>query len=77
MQSNIKFTPHTQDELKKLNIQDEQIYTIEYLDKDYFNGDESLVKADAKSIINNGEISFIITDDYGMDKFIKNVKVIV
>ena len=70
------FKPHTQDELKQLNIIENEKYNIEYLDKDYFNGDETLVKTTATSIINNGIYSFIIVDDYGMDKFISNVRIV-
>mgnify|MGYP006440748053 CR=1 FL=1 len=72
----MNFTPNTQDQLKQLNIIENQIYTIEYLDKDYFNGDETLVKTTAKAIINDNTYSFIIVDDYGMDKFIQNARVI-
>ncbi len=71
------FIPHTQEQLKELNIIENEKYTIEYLDKDYFNGDETLVKTIATAIINDNNYSFIIVDDYGMDKFISNVRVIV
>jgi len=73
----MNFTPNTQNELKNLNIQENQSYTIEYLNRDYFNGEENIEKTVAKAICNeNGDISFIVTDDYGMDKFIKDVRVI-
>jgi len=62
--------------LKSLNIQNDELYQIEYLNKDYFNGDESIEKTRAKAIINDGIVSFIITDDYGMDKFVSNFRVI-
>ena len=38
------FKPHTQDELKQLNIIENEKYNIEYLDKDYFNGDETYIQ---------------------------------
>lgn len=72
----MSYTPHTQDQLKQLNIQEDKTYTIEYLDKDYFNGDENLIRSEAKAIVNDDIISFIITDSYGMDKFITQAKVI-
>jgi hypothetical protein len=72
----MKFIPSTQSELKSLNIQNDELYQIEYLNKDYFNGDESIEKTRAKAIINDGIVSFIITDDYGMDKFVSNFRVI-
>jgi len=40
----MKFIPSTQSELKSLNIQNDELYQIEYLNKDYFNGDESIEK---------------------------------
>ena len=67
----------SQEELKKLNIQDGNEYKIKYLNRDYFNGDENIETTNAKAIVDEkGEISFIICDDYGMDKFIKDVEVI-
>lgn len=74
----MNFNPNTQEELKKFNIQEDEIYSIEFLNRDYFNGDLNLEKTKAKAIIDQNEnISFIITDDYGMEKFIKDVRVIV
>ncbi|MBT3279947.1 MAG: hypothetical protein HOF69_05775 [Campylobacteraceae bacterium] len=72
----MKFIPSTQSELKSLNIQNDELYQIEYLNKDYFNGDESIEKTQAKAIISNDVVSFIISDDYGMDKFVSNFRVI-
>jgi len=73
----MNFIANTQEELKKLNLIDNQSYTIEYLNRDYFNGDESIEKTVAKAICDeNGNFSFIVTDDYGMEKFIKDVRVI-
>ena len=70
------FKPHTQEELKELGVREGKTYTIEYLDKDYFNGEETLERSRAKAIMNDGNISFIVSDPYGMDKFINNAKVI-
>lgn len=73
----MNFKPHTQEELKEMNIQDSQFYKIEFLNRDYFNAAEELDIKEAKAIVNeNGEISFLIIDDFGMDKFIKDVKVL-
>lgn len=72
----MSFQPNTQDELKALEIVDGKEYLIEYLNKDYFNGEETLEKARAKAIINEGKIIFIVPDPYGMDRFIDKVKVI-
>ena len=68
--------PQTQEELKALNISDGEKYTIEYMNKDYFNGEETLERAEATAVVNNGEITFIVPDPYGMDRFISNVRVV-
>ena len=68
---------NTQKQLKNLNIQDEKEYKIKFLNRDYFNGDENIETTMAKAIVDDkGEISFLIKDDYGMDKFIKDVEMI-
>ena len=72
----MNFLPQSLDEIKVLNLQDAQEYTIEYLDKDYFNADEIIVKTKAKAMINDGQVSFVVTDTYGMDKFITKFRVI-
>ncbi|WP_108061360.1 hypothetical protein [Poseidonibacter lekithochrous] len=73
----MNFVKNTQEELKKLNIKNDEQYTIQYLNRDYFNGDENIEKTLAKAIVDEkNEISFLVQDDYGMDKFIKDAKVI-
>lgn len=74
----MNFVKNTQEELKKLNITNGEKYTIQYLNRDYFNGDENIEKTLATAIIDDkNEISFLVQDDYGMDKFIKDVKVVI
>lgn len=71
------FEANTQEELKRLGIRNDTNYNIEYLNRDYFNADQNIEKSIAKAIIaDNGNISFLVADDYGMDKFIKDVKII-
>lgn len=70
------FIATTQEELKQLNIQENQEFLVEYKNKDYFNGEETIEKATAKVIINDGLISFIIKDPMGMEKFISEVKIL-
>lgn len=72
----MNFIPNTQEQLKSMNIEENQTYTIEFLDKDYFNGEETLQRTSAKAILNDDNYIFIVTDPYGMDKFINSVKVI-
>jgi hypothetical protein len=71
-----KFIPHTQEELEEFGIKENQTYKIEYFNKDYFNGEATLEIATATAIINNGKITFLVPDPYGMDKFIDNVRII-
>ena len=49
---------------------------VEYKNKDYFNGEETIEKAKAKAILNDGVISFIIPDPMGMERFISEVRVL-
>jgi len=72
----MNFKPNTQEELKALNIKEEQEYLVEYKNKDYFNGEETIERANAKAIINDGVISFIIPDPIGMERFVSEVRVI-
>lgn len=72
----MSFKPHTQDELKSLGVVENETYTIEYLNKDYFNGEETLERSTATAIMNDGMIMFVVSDPYGMDKFINNAKVL-
>ncbi len=71
---NFKLT--SQEELKALNIKEEQEYLVEYKNKDYFNGEETIEKARAKAIINDGIISFIVPDPMGMERFVSEVRVL-
>lgn len=71
------FKPHTQDELKELNLNEHTTYKIEYINKDYFNGEENLEISQAKVLVNDSEIIFIVTDPYGMDKYINSARVII
>lgn len=73
----MNFTPDSQEELQNLNIKNGEKYQIQYLNRDYFNGDENIETTSAQAIINeNNEISFLVQDDYGMDKFIKDAKIL-
>ena len=72
----MNFKANTQEELKKINIQDGNEYFVEYKNKDYFNGEETIEKAKAKAIVNDGVISFIIPDPMGMERFISEVRVL-
>jgi len=64
------FTPHTQDELKALNIIAGESYLIEYPNKDYYNGEETIEKGKGVVFMNEGNIYFTVVDPYGMDKMI-------
>mgnify|MGYP001611590516 FL=1 len=72
----MNFISHTQNELRNLNITDSSEYFIEYLNKDYFNGEETIERTKAKALINDGQILFVVPDPYGMERFISEVKVL-
>jgi hypothetical protein len=70
------FRFHTIEELKQLNIQDGVDYKIQYLNRDYFNADTTVETTMAKAVVSDDNISFIVPDPYGMDRFINEVKVL-
>jgi len=70
------FAPHTQEELSTMNLKENETYLIEYINKDYFNGEETIEKADASAIFNDGKIYFNVTDPYGMEKLIMNARIV-
>lgn len=72
----MNFISHTQNELRNLNITDGSEYFIEYLNKDYFNGEETIERTKAKALTNDGQILFVVPDPYGMERFISDVKVL-
>ena len=72
----IDFIATSKEELKK-KVTDGRYYDIEYPNKDYFNGEEVVEKTNAKAIINEaGEIMFLVTDPYGMEEYITNVRLV-
>ncbi len=56
------FVPQTQEELKNLNIQDGKSYQIEYQNKDYYNGEETIEKGNATAMVNGDNIYFNVVD---------------
>lgn len=68
------FIPHTQDELKNLNVLAGETYSIEYINKDYYNGEETIEKGKGTAFISDGNIYFNVVDPYGMDKMIMKVR---
>ena len=70
------FIANTQEELKQFDIKENTEYLIEYKNKDYFNGEETIEKEKAIAIINDGLITFIVKDPMGMEKYVTEVKVI-
>lgn len=72
----MSFTPHTQEELKSFNILAAEPYSIEYANKDYYNGEETIEKGVGVALLINGDIYFNVTDPYGMDKLIMKVRIL-
>ncbi len=73
----MSFTPHTQDQLRALNIKQGEYYQVEYANKDYFNGEELIERAEGIAVVSSdGNIYFNVTDPYGMDKLVLKARVI-
>ena len=70
------FIPHSQDELKSFNIVAGESCSLEYQNKDYYNGEETIEKGKGIAIISNGNIYFNVTDPYGMDKLIMKARIL-
>jgi len=70
----MSFIPHTQEELKNFNIVPGKSYFIEYQNKDYYNGEETIEKGKGTAFISEGNIYFNVLDPYGMDKLIMKVR---
>jgi len=70
------FKPHTQEELKNLNIISGKSYSLQYINKDYYNGEETIEKGDGTALLNDENIYFNVTDPYGMDKLIMKVRIL-
>ena len=70
------FIPYTQAQLKALKIADGVSYDIEYLNKDYFNGEETVEKSRATAVVTEEGIYFNVIDPYGMEKLVMQVRVV-
>ena len=70
------FVPQTQEELKGLNIQADSTYLIQYANKDYFNGEETIEIGKATATFTDDNIYFTVVDPYGMDKLIMQARLI-
>ncbi len=70
------FTPHTQTELQNLKIIAGNTYTLEYANKDYYNGEETIEKGNGVAFVSEGNIYFTVTDPYAMEKLIMKVRIL-
>lgn len=70
------FVPHTQPQLKALRVTEGKRYSIEYLNKDYFNGEETVETAIGTAVESDEGIFFVVTDPYGMAKMVLQAKVV-
>ncbi len=68
------FVPHTQEQLKVLKLQVGMPCFIAYVNKDYFNGEESVEKGKATVVITDGNIYFNAVDPYGMDRLVMQAR---
>lgn len=72
----MNFIPQTQEELKNLNIKNGDTCKIQYLNKDYYNGEENIEEGNATAMLTDGNIYFNVVDPYGMDKMVMKVRII-
>lgn len=73
----MKFIPHSQVELRTFGLENGERCTIEYRNKDYFNGEETKEIGEATVVVSeDGNIYFNVVDPYGMEKLIMQAKVI-
>jgi hypothetical protein len=70
------FKPHTQEQLRALKIVEGRTYTIEYQNKDYFNGEETVELGKGSAVVTDKGIFFNVQDPYGMEKLIMQARVI-
>lgn len=72
----MNFQVDSQERLQQLQVQAGKTYLIEYINKDYYNGDESIEKGNGVAFKSGTNIYFNVTDPYGMDKMVMNVRVL-
>lgn len=72
----MSFVPHSQAELQNFNIIAGQSYRVQYQNKDYYNGEETIEEAHGTAMITDGNIYFNVTDPYGMDKLVMKVRIV-
>ena len=70
------FVPHTQQQLQALKLQPKSTYLIQYANKDYFNGEESIEIGKATATFTEGHIYFTVVDPYGMDRLVMQARLI-
>ena len=70
------FKAHSQQELQGLNIIAGESYSLEYVNKDYYNGEETIEKGTGIAFLNDGKIYFNVIDPYGMDKLIMQARIL-
>ncbi|WP_345973218.1 hypothetical protein [Sulfurimonas diazotrophicus] len=73
----MEFKPHSQAQLKALRVTAGEAYMIEYLNKDYFNGEETVERGRGTAVVTEQGIFFNVEDPYGMEKLIMQARVVV
>lgn len=73
----MNFVAHTQEELKNLNLLDREIYTIQYMNRSDISSDEIMQVSKAQVLTQNDQFVFKVSNEVGINQFIKEVKVII
>lgn len=69
------FVPHTQLQLKALRVAEGERYHIDYVNKDYFNGEETIEKGIGTAVPSAEGFYFNVVDPHGMEKLVMQVRI--
>jgi len=69
------FVPHTQPQLRALRVAEGERYRVEYVNKDYFNGEETLEQGVATAVAAPEGFFFNLVDPHGMEKLVMQVRI--
>jgi len=70
------FVPHTQAQLKALRVAEGKRYRLEYLNKDYFNGEETVEKGIGTAVATQNGFYFNVVDPHGMEKLVMQARIL-
>lgn len=72
----MSFEAMSQQQLSQIGIKEGESYLVEYLNKDYYNGEETVERAEGTAVVSAEGIYFNVMDPYGMTKLVMQVRVL-